>query len=60
METLLDHDHDGGDMENETKTETTTTKQLSGHVDIPKKGIVGIELFSRVKASICRKKLTYI
>ena len=40
VETLLDHDHDGGDMENKTKTETTTTKQLSGHVDIPKKSIV--------------------
>ena len=53
-------DHDGGDMENKTKTETTTTKRLSGHVDIPPKNIFGIELFSRVKASICCKKLTYI
>ena len=53
-------DHDGGDIENKTKTETTTTTQLSGHVDIPQKSGVGIELFSLVKASICCEKLTYI
>ena len=38
----------------------TKQKQVSGHVDIPKKSIVGIELFPRVKASICCKKLTYL